>query len=473
MNPTGLQAAQAAHLEGIIAPAGMGACAGAFGAEGRSVRRRRVENGVRQLKDGRWQWFYRFSGRLHRHLATSRENAERALSEVLSEVSAGRHEAPAAPRGLKRVPDGRWQYSWTFKGRYHRVLAPTRAIAAASLAKIQAQIAEGRYLEKEAAHETRFEDAVKKFLEWGETNLADGTQRRDKEFSALWLASPSFKGRTLADITTADVEAYRTTRLGSKKTRTKGKCTFETRPAGKVTCDNDLSRLRRLFSLCIGWKLTKENPAKGVKFFRPESRHDRFLTHEEEKAILQACPADVRPAVVFALNTGIRQGELLSLTWGQVDLVRKVVTLTADKTKGKKTRRVPLNQLAVEVLKGLPRGIVASAPVFPIIAGRDQRDLVRRFEWAVDKTKINKDVPRPQRVTWHTLRHTFASRLVQSGVSLLAVKELLGHSTLAMVMRYAHLADENLKAAVDTLALVSNMQTTCNQPQGGESGGGA
>ena len=56
-----------------------------------------------------------------------------------------------------------------------------------------------------------------------------------------------------------------------------------------------------------------------------------------------------------------------------------------------------------------------------------------------------------QRATWYTLRHTFASRLVPSGVNLLTVKELLGHSTLVMVMRYAHLADENLKAAVDTL----------------------
>jgi integrase len=416
MNPfPSEQATPAALHEGIIAPTGQGARAGAFGVKGGALRE----------------------------------------------------------KGIKRLPDGRWLYSWKFQGRYHRIIAPTRAIAEASLAKVRAQIAEGRYLEKEVSHQTRFEDAVARFLEWGEANLAPGTQRRDRDFAALWLAFPRFKGQALAAITAADVEAYRNVRLGGTKTRTKGRHTFQTRPAGKVTCDNDLSRLRRLFSLCIAWKLTKENPAKGVKFFRAESRHDRFLTHDEEAAVLRACPADVRPAVIFALNTGIRQGELLSLTWGQVDLARKIMTLTGDKTKSKKTRRIPLNAAALEVLRSLPRGISPQAPVFPVMAARDQRDLVRRFKWAVDKTKINEGVPRSQRVTWHTLRHTFASRLVQSGVSLLTVKELLGHSTLAMVMRYAHLADENLKAAVDTLTLGSGLQKSCSDPGEGTHGGGA
>jgi len=182
-----------------------------------------------------------------------------------------------------------------------------------------------------------------------------------------------------------------------------------------------------------------------------ESRHDRFLTPDEETAILDACPEDVRPAVVFALNTGIRQMELLTLTWGKVDLARKVITLSADKTKGKKTRRVPLNPMALEALGTPPQGYNQTTPVFPVVSERDQRDLVRRFKKAVDKTGINKGASRSQRVTWHSLRHTFASRLVQSGVSLLNVKELLGHATLAMVMQYAHLDDASLKSAVEVL----------------------
>jgi integrase len=364
-------------------------------------------------------------------------------------------------RGLKRLPDGRWR--WSYKdpsGKYHRNKARTKGEARAFLEKARTDIREGRWLDRKEKCKTTFEDAVKQFLEWGETNVASGTLRRDREFASLWLAFCRFQGKLISEITVQDVEAYRTLRLGGTKTRTMGRRTFQTRPAGKVTCDNDLSRLRRLFSLCIGWKLTTDNPAKGVKLFRPESKHDRFLTQDEEKAILEACPEDVRAAVIFSIHTGVRQGELLSLTWGQLDLARTSVTLTADKTKGKKTRRVPLNPEVMEMLKGLPRGIGA-APVFPVIAGRDQRDLVRRFKRAVNKTGINKDVPRPQRVTWHTLRHTFASRLVQNGVSLLTVMKLLGHSSLAMVQRYSHLADENLRSAVDTLAQNSKLHDSC------------
>ena len=468
------QAAPAAVPESIIAPTGKGAGPGAFGVEGRCMtrKRKRAESGVRQLKGGAWQWFYTFAGRLYRHRSKSQEEAERKLTETLQAIRAGTYAAKAGPsNGLKRLPDGRYQYSWSYRGHYHRIIAPSRAIATASLGKIRGEIAEGRYLEKETAHLTTFEDAVKKFLKWGETNVSPGTYRRDKECAALWRGFEGFKGKTLAGITPADVEDYRTARLTTVRSRTISGHTFEIRPAGKRTCDLDLARLRRLFSLCIKWKLTKENPALGVAFFRPESKHDRFLTRDEEATIVDACPPDVRPAVLFAVNTGLRQMELMTLTWGQVDLHRKTVTLTADKTKSKKTRRVPLNARALEALKAVPRGIAPETFVFPVIAERSQQNLMRRFDSAVEGTGINKGAAGPQRVTWHTLRHTFASRLVQAGVNLLTVKELLGHSSLVMVMRYAHLADENLKAAVDALTLADNLQTTCNRPGEGSEGG--
>ena len=472
MNTPGLQP----HPFVNIAPPGTGTGAAAFGEERRQVTRKRTraDHGVRQLTDGRWQWFYTFAGRLHRHRAESEEEAERDLAAVKADIWTGAYrEGRTLPRGLKKLADGRWQYSWDYRKRYHRMIAPTRAIAEASLAKVRAMIAEGKYLEKEEKPTVLFETAVKEFRTWGTNNVSTGQVRRDKESSDLWLAFPRFRGKTLGEITVADCEAYRNWRLGAVGTRTKGKVTFNKRPAGKRTCDLDLARLRRLFVLCIEWKYCKENPAKGVKFFNPESKHDRFLTPNEEARILEACPPDVRPAMVFAVNTGIRQGELVSLTWGQVDIQRKIITLTADKTKTKRTRRVPLNAPALEALKSLPRGIAPTATVFPVIAGRDHRDLVRRFKWAVEKTKINEGVIPSQRVTWHTLRHTFASRLVQAGVNLLTVQRLLGHTTLAMVQQYAHLADTHLQAAVDTLAESRNLQTTCNRPGEGSQGGGA
>jgi integrase len=373
-------------------------------------------------------------------------------------------------RGIKQLSEGRWRYSWKFQGRYHRMTAPTHAIAVASLGKIRAQIAEGRYLEKEVSQQTRFEDAVDKFLKWSATNTAPGTNFRDKIMAGYWLTFGGFKGKSLAGITAADAEDYRTDRLTVRRAWESGGRTFYRRLPGKRTCDYELSRLRRLFSLCIKWKLTKENPAKGVDFFKPESRRDRFLTRDEEATITNACPPDIRPAVLFAANTGLRQMELLTLTWGQVDLPRKTITLTGDKTKSGKTRRVPLNALALEALRSLPRGIDPKAPVFLTLT-RDGRDaLVRRYNRALIATGINRDASPTQRVSWHTLRHTFASRLVQAGVNLLTVKELLGHSSLVMVMRYAHLADDNLKAAVDILAADPKLHESCTATGEGPEG---
>jgi integrase len=273
---------------------------------------------------------------------------------------------------------------------------------------------------------------------------------RDKIFGGFWKAFPRFRGRLLDEITVPDVEAYRNHPAGG---------------VGKRTCDYDLGRLRRLFSLCISWGYCKENPAKGVKMFHPESRRDRFLTAKEEADILDKIQPSLRPAVVFAVNTGLRQMEQITLTWGQVDLSRRTVTITAERAKGKRSRRVPLNELALEALRSQPRGLKSETPVFPALAGIRQESLVRIFRRAVKAAGLV-----PKEVTWHVLRHTFASRLVQAGVNLLTVKELLGQPTLAMVMRYAHLADTHLKEAVDTLAAVSKLQITCNDPQKGVGG---
>lgn len=353
-------------------------------------------------------------------------------------------------KGIKRLPDGRWQFSWCFRGRYHRRIVPTHTLAVASLAKVRAEIAEGKYLEKEVKPQTTIQQAVKEFLRWGETNLAPGTLMRDKQFSEQWCAFARFKGKPLAEITVQDIEAYRTQQLSH---------------VGRRTCDYDLSRLRRLFVLSEEWGLSKGNPARAVKMFHADNRRDRFLTPDEEAKLLEEVPEWVRPAIIFSVNTGLRQGELVSLTWGQVDLPRKTITLTADKTKGKKMRRIPLNALALEAIGTQPRSLNPEAPVFPLVARYGADNLRQAFRRAVRSLGMDSKA-----ICWHTLRHTFASRLVQAGVGLLTVKELLGHSTLVMVQRYAHLADENLKSAVDTLVVVPNLRKTCDAPKGGSEG---
>ncbi len=164
----------------------------------------------------------------------------------------------------------------------------------------------------------------------------------------------------------------------------------------------------------------------------------RWLTEDEIKKLLDACSKsrnrDLRAAVTVAINTGLRRSELLGLTWDRADLSRGVIRLEV--TKSGKRREVPLNAQSYAALVSL--GPKESGRVFR------KQSLRKAYENAVSNAKL-------EDVNFHTLRHTFASWAVMRGVSLKELQELLGHSSLAMTMRYAHLAPERLRSAVTRL----------------------
>ena len=171
----------------------------------------------------------------------------------------------------------------------------------------------------------------------------------------------------------------------------------------------------------------------------------RWLTQEEITRLLDACGKsrnkELRAAVVIALNTGLRLGELLGLNWIYVDLSRGVIRLEI--TKSGRRREVPLNGDSYQALVSLtPK---AEGRVF------QTRFIKTAYNNAVAIAKLDD-------VNFHTLRHTFASWAVMRGVSLKELQELLGHSSLAMTMRYAHLAPEHLRAAVSRLEGLTNSQ---------------
>jgi integrase len=150
------------------------------------------------------------------------------------------------------------------------------------------------------------------------------------------------------------------------------------------------------------------------------------------------------PMVLLSLNTGLRQGELFSLQWISVDMERRTLSVLASHSKGNRTRTVPLNTEAHEVLAAI-KPQAASGLVFksPKTGGRFTN--VKKA-WA----EITKDAKIPN-LRWHDLRHDFASQLVMKGVPLFTVQQLMGHSTPKMTMRYAKLAPGNLVDAVNML----------------------
>jgi len=165
----------------------------------------------------------------------------------------------------------------------------------------------------------------------------------------------------------------------------------------------------------------------------------RWLTIDEEQRLLAASAKHLRPLIAFAVDTGGRRSELLKLDWRNVDLERGLVTFT--KTKNGEDRTIRLTERARAVLRNLePKEI---GPVFTY-HGKKIHDTNSSFANARQKAGIDD-------LRFHDLRHTFASRLVQQGVSLYEVMHLTGHKSVSMVQRYAHLAPDFQERAIAAL----------------------
>lgn len=274
--------------------------------------------------------------------------------------------------------------------------------------------------------------------------------------------------RPLTEISAFAVEAWRTTR------RTAGRT--------DATINRDLSDLRAALSRAVEWGSLAHHPLRVVKAARLDPIGKlRYLSPEEEqrlRAALQArdeerraarrrfsawrvergkpalpdlpvYPDHLHPLILVALHTGLRRGELLALRWADIDLTHARLTVRGTTAKSGRTRYVPLNVDAVQVLRNWRAGRTPDqhAPTAVVFAGPDGAPM---FSLKTSWTKVAK-AAKLKGVRFHDLRHTFASKLVQAGVDLNTVRALLGHADLKMTLRYAHLAPNNLAAAVAKL----------------------
>jgi integrase len=166
---------------------------------------------------------------------------------------------------------------------------------------------------------------------------------------------------------------------------------------------------------------------------RRQHRHEKLLP------LLPHFGDHLTPAVLLSMNTGLRRGEVLKLRWACVDFDRQLLRVEGPTAKNRQTRHVPLNEEAVSVLRQWREQSAAGARIFNMATG---------FRTAWEKLL---KLARISQFRWHDLRHHFASRLVQRGVPLNTVRDLLGHSSIAMTLRYAHLAPDQRREAVAKL----------------------
>jgi len=205
------------------------------------------------------------------------------------------------------------------------------------------------------------------------------------------------------------------------------------------TVAKELFTLSKILRLAVDqWELLNRNAAHGVTPPKEPKGRTRYLTPGELKAALESAPEWMRAPMAFAACTGCRRGELLGLKWMDVDFDRRLFYLR--ETKNGDTRILRLGAAAMQVLASLPRGKAGDA----VFAGVDGQKLSVYSRRVFHRLGISD-------ASFHTLRHTAASWRVMEGNDLYTVSKILGHKTLRMTERYAHLSPEYMAKSAGTL----------------------
>lgn len=323
-----------------------------------------------------------------------------------------------------------WWMRFNYHGKQERRSTGTsnKALAEAILGKLKAKIIEGRFFDTLEEKERTFIEMMERYLEERVVKRTDGGPCR----SYIKTIISFFGQRVLADITPGLIVQYKTKRSADG--------------ISPSTINNELKVMKHAFGIAIKeWEWCRENPVSRVSMEKESRGRDRWLTDEEEASLLETSPPWVREIVIFALNTGMRRGEILSLTWEGVDFFRSVVTLFH--SKNGELRTIPINQTVQDLLRekmrvrALKNNLVFNNQTYMGIKGSD---LNYAFRSVIRRAKIVD-------FHFHDLRHTFATRLVQAGVDLYKVSRLLGHRSITMTQRYAHHYPESLRDGVKLL----------------------
>lgn len=247
----------------------------------------------------------------------------------------------------------------------------------------------------------------------------------------------------LRKFSTMVLEQYQTTRMekGNK-------------PA---TINRFLATIKHMFTKAVDWNFVEEEVLKRirkVKMLEEKNERLRFLSSEECETLIDACPDHLRPIVTVALNTGMRKNEILKLKWDQIN---HGFILLVD-TKNGERREIPINENVRRVLTSTIRRLDVPFVFYDPTTLKPYGDIKHAFTSSCRRAGIVD-------FKFHDTRHTFASHLVMNGVDLATVRVLLGHKTLTMTLRYAHLAPAHKANAVGVLDQVFKGNTSTSSLQ--------
>ena len=314
--------------------------------------------------------------------------------------------------------------------RVREKIGPSLATAEQRLREVLSAMAEGRHIKKSPDASTKFAALAQWYLKLPEV---EAKRSYDRDERSLKLLLPFLGDRLLRDITPGMVEAYRQKRLVSPSGRSPKN---PTRPA---TVNREIACLKTIFNKAMKDGRAERNPCQGVKMLRENNERDRVLTPEEYTRLMAHCPAHIKPVVKLAYYTGMRQGEILNLTWGQVDVKDGFIKLAPEHCKSNEGRLVPLTRELVEIFKAMPRGLPAVKEF--TYAGRQIGAIKRGFTTACKRAGIDD-------FTFHDLRHTAINNWRLQGHDYFRIMAASGHRTMHVFKRYNTVSREELKALV-------------------------
>ncbi|MCK5214195.1 MAG: site-specific integrase [Candidatus Omnitrophica bacterium] len=314
-----------------------------------------------------------------------------------------------------------------------KVVSPYKETAKRVLSKIETEIAEGKYLDIRQKKEILFEDFAQRFLD---VYMKLENKNPKSQMCCFNNLVKYFRGKYLHKIDNFTVRQFIAKRIK------------EVKPS---TVNRHFSMLKSMFNRAIEWNLFDgRNPTVGIKKLPENNERCRWLNAQEQARLLAHCKGATHLSVLIALKTGMRWGEIISLKRKQipnsnyVDFDNDVIYIHESLSKGKKSRYIPMGATLKGVLKSFPKQPGTDYIFLNPKTDKPIGSLKKSFKNALVKAGIDN-------FTFHDLRHTFASQLVINGVDLYVVQKLLGHSTIKMTERYAHLQPAQFKDAVGKL----------------------
>lgn len=346
-------------------------------------------------------------------------------------------------RGVFERPQGSniWWVRFTWQGKEVRKKIGKKTHAKDFYSRVRAEILEGRF-QPERPRAITLEAWLGEYIQTV-TSISLGAQ---KGYATFWTGR--LGNRALASLKTNELERIQVS------LKEEGRL-------AQSTINRYYAFLKHALNIAVRDGLIKENPVRNVQFFKEPKGRTIFLSEADEAKLREVFPPEFWPYVEFAIHTGMRQSEQFNLRWEHIDFGSKVLTIPLSKSG--ETRHVQLNGKAISILKELKsRQVLLSPWVFPSPVNptkpRDGNAFYKKvFIPAAQKAGLDG-------VVWHTLRHTFCSRLVQAGIPLTTVQKLAGHKDYSTTLIYAHLSPGHLHDAVGILDGTSKKEKIESEP---------